>query len=89
MVPQQTTHTPPPLKGVATGYQSSVDYNACRMKGVYVPNSSPYDISTSGPSQTSTMVGDRVEQSDSQHFVGGSIDAIDDKQVFKLIAILF
>ncbi|EXC06819.1 Beta-amylase 7 [Morus notabilis] len=72
---------PASLKGVGSGYQSSVEYNECRMKGVYMPNSSPYDISTSARSQTSPMMGDGGEQTESHPLIGGSINAIDDKQV--------
>ncbi|PON43037.1 Glycoside hydrolase [Parasponia andersonii] len=75
MAPQQTP--PASLRGAAAGYQGSVEYNASRMKG----SSSPYDISTSGRSQTSTMVGDRGEQTDSHPLIVGSIDTIDGKQI--------
>lgn len=78
---------PASLKGVGTGYQSSVEYNESRMKGVYMPNSSPYDISTSARSQTSPMMGDGGEQTESHPLIGDSINAIDDKQVVQLICL--
>ena len=83
MVQQQTP--PASLRAVATGYQSSLEFNESRMRGVYMPSSSPYDISTIAQSQTSTMAGDGGEQTESHPLIGGSINAIDDKQVVQLI----
>lgn len=79
MVQQQTP--PASLRAVATGYQSSLEFNESRMKGVYMPSSSPYDISAIAQSQTSTMAGDGGEQTESHSLIGSSINAIDDKQV--------
>lgn len=52
-----------------------------------MPSSSAYDISTSARSQTSTMIGDRGEQTESHPVIVGSIDTIDDKQVVELICL--
>lgn len=75
---------PPPvsLKGVASGYGSPLEYNACPMKDVFIPSSSPYDLSSSSRSKTS-MLGDGGEaQRDNFPMIGGSIDSINEKQVF-------
>ncbi|KAL5572842.1 hypothetical protein UlMin_022439 [Ulmus minor] len=77
MVPQQTP--PASLRGVNTGYRSSVECNAANMKNIYMPSSSPYDISASAGSQTSSLVGDG-EQRES-HIIVGSMDAINENQV--------
>lgn len=69
------------LRGVSPGYRTSVEYNSCRMKGVFVPTPSPYDLSTSTQSQTSAMVGEGGEQTESHPLIGGSMDNINDKQV--------
>lgn len=69
------------LKGVASGYRSPLEYNACPMKGVFMPVPSPYDLSSSSRSQTS-MVGDGEEQRDDRPAIGGSVDTVDEKQVF-------
>lgn len=79
MVPQQTPTAS--VRGVNSDYRNSVEYNACRMKGVYVPNASAYDLSTSTRSQTSSMVGDGGEQTEIHPLISGSIDTVDDKQV--------
>ncbi|KAI9182174.1 hypothetical protein LWI28_022777 [Acer negundo] len=79
MVPQQTP--PPALRGVSPGYCSSVEYNTCQMKGVFIPTPSPYDISPSAPSQTSALVGDGVKQTESHLLIGGPMDTVNDKQI--------
>ncbi|XP_059651413.1 beta-amylase 7-like [Cornus florida] len=76
---QQTA--PASLRGTASGYQSSVDYNAGCMKGVIVPTSSPYDVSSSARSQASVMVGDEGEGTENHPLVGGSMGTVDSKQV--------
>ncbi|KAJ4826390.1 Beta-amylase 7 [Turnera subulata] len=78
LVTQQASHTS--LRGISPGYRTSVDYNSSRMKGVFVPNPSPYDLSTTA-SQTSGMVGELGEQTESHPRIGGSMDAFTDKQI--------
>ena len=74
--------TPPgSLGGVSPGHWTSVEYNSCRMKGAFIPNPSPYDLSASTQSQTPGMVGEGREQTESDPRVGGSMDTINDKQV--------
>ncbi|KAL9348324.1 hypothetical protein Peur_059690 [Populus x canadensis] len=74
--------TPPgSLRGVSPGHRTSVEYNSCRMKGVFIPNPSPYDLSASTQSQTPGMVGEGREQTESDPRVGGSMDTINDKQI--------
>lgn len=72
------------LRGVASGYQCSVEYNTGRMKGVYIPSSSPYDLSSSARSHTSSLVGDGGEPIESHPLIGGSMNSTDDKQVLSL-----
>jgi len=87
VVTSSSTHVPsqqPPsvsLKGVASGYVSTLEYNACQIKDVFIPSPSPYDLSSSSRSQTS-MVGDGETQRDNPPLIGGSIDTINEKQVF-------
>ncbi|KAG6748104.1 hypothetical protein POTOM_048005 [Populus tomentosa] len=74
--------TPPgSLRGVSPGHRTSVDYNSCRMKGVFIPNPSPYDLSASTQSQTPGMVGEGREQTESDPRDGGSMNTINDKQI--------
>ena len=77
MVSQQT---PTSLRGVSSGYRTSVEYNACSMKGVFMPTP-PYDLSSSARSQNSGMVGDGGEQTESLPLIAGSMEAVNDKQV--------
>lgn len=87
VVTSSSSHVPsqqPPsvsLKGVASGYGSPLDYNACPMKDVFIPSPSPYDLSSTSRSQTS-MVGDGEAQRDNPPLIDGSIDTINEKQVF-------
>lgn len=71
------------LKGAASGNRSPLEYNACPMKDVYIPSPSPslYDLSSSSRSQTS-MIRDGKVQRDNPPVIGGSIDTINEKQVF-------
>ena len=78
-VPSQQTPSAS-IRGVASGYRSSLEYNACQMKGVFMPASSPYDLSSSSRSQTS-LVGDGEIQRDNQPLIGGSMDTVNEKQV--------
>lgn len=86
MVSQQTP--PTSLRGVSSGYRSSVEYNTCQMKGVFMPTPSPYDLSPIAQSQPSALVEDGGEQTENQSQIGGSMNAVSDKQVIGLI-ILF
>lgn len=72
---------PPPvsLRDISSTYQSTVDYNACQLKSVFVPSSSPYDESSSIRSQSSPLLGDGGDVHDP--LLGGSIDSIDKQQV--------
>lgn len=66
--------TPPAsLQGISSGYQNTVEYNACQMKGVFVPSSSPYDIPSNVRAHTSAMV---EEGGDTQNdpLIGGSVN---------------
>lgn len=87
VVTSSSSHVPsqqPPsvsLKGVASGYRSPLEYSACPSKGVFIPSPSPYDLSSSSRSQTS-MLGDGEVQRDNPPVIGGSIDTINETQVF-------
>lgn len=88
VVTSSSSHVPsqhPPsvsLKGVASGNRSPLEYNACPMKGVYIPSPSPspYDLSSSSRSQTS-MLGDGEVQRENPPVIGGPINTINEKQV--------
>ncbi|KAI4328785.1 hypothetical protein L6164_021115 [Bauhinia variegata] len=71
---------PPALRGVGSGNRSSSEYNACRMKGVFVPGSPPYDLSSGSRSQTSSMMRDGEEQREDHPLIIGSMDS-DEKQM--------
>lgn len=79
MASQQTPSAS--LRGVASGYRSPLEYNACQTKGVFMPTPPPYDLSSSSRSQTS-MAGDGEAQRDNHPLIGGSMDNVDEKQVF-------
>ncbi|XP_031277861.1 beta-amylase 7 isoform X1 [Pistacia vera] len=82
VVSQQTQTTS--QKGISPGYRSSLEYNTCRMKGVFMPTPSPYDLSPSARSQTSALVGDGGEQTEIHSLIGGSMDTVNDKQIVDL-----
>ncbi|XAR63062.1 Beta-amylase [Bertholletia excelsa] len=67
---------PAPARGISPSYRSSIECNASRMKGVFVPTSSPYDVSSSTPCQTPAVMGGGAGVE-----IGGSIDTVDNKQV--------
>ncbi|XP_055962193.1 beta-amylase 7 isoform X2 [Mercurialis annua] len=69
------------LKVASPSYRTSVEYNSCRLKGVFMPTPSPYDLSTSSQSPTSVMLGDGGVQTENHHLIGGSLDEITDKQI--------
>ncbi|GAV92042.1 Glyco_hydro_14 domain-containing protein/DUF822 domain-containing protein [Cephalotus follicularis] len=79
MVSQQTPSTS--LRGVSSGFRTTMEYNSCRMKGVFMPTTSSYDICPSSRSQTSAMVGEGGEQTENHPLIGGSIDIVNDKQI--------
>lgn len=74
ILPQQTQSAS--LKDVCPGYQNSVEYNTCQMKGVFVPTASPYDVSSSSQS-----LGSRGERIDNHPLISSSVDTICNKQV--------
>ncbi|XWS32187.1 hypothetical protein CRYUN_Cryun23aG0139100 [Craigia yunnanensis] len=82
MVSQQAP--PTSLPGASSGYCTSAEYNACHMKGVFMPTPSPYDLSSSARSQSSGMVGDGGEQTESLPLIAGSMEVINDKQIIGL-----
>ncbi|KHG19614.1 Beta-amylase 7 [Gossypium arboreum] len=75
---------PTSLQGVSSGYCALVEYNACHMKGVFMPTPAPYDLSSSGHSQSSGMVGNGGEQTESLPLIAGSMEVINDKQIIGL-----
>ncbi|KAE8726735.1 Beta-amylase 7 [Hibiscus syriacus] len=75
---------PTSLQGVSSGYCTSVEYNACHMKGVFLPTPPPYDLSSSAHSQSSDMAGNGGERSESLPLIAGSMEAINDKQLIGL-----
>ncbi|KAG8653577.1 beta-amylase 7 isoform X3 [Manihot esculenta] len=79
LVSQQTPSAS--LRGVSPGYRPSVEYNSSRLKGVFVPAPSPYDLPTSTQSQNSAMMGDGGEQTESHPLISGSLDNVNDKQI--------
>ncbi|WOH09476.1 hypothetical protein DCAR_0728933 [Daucus carota subsp. sativus] len=78
MTPQQTS--PASLGGMSSSYQSTVEYNACQMKDIFVPSSSPYDVTSNAPSQTSALLVEGLDVQDDP-IIGGSMDAVDNRQV--------
>ncbi|XP_057463367.1 beta-amylase 7-like [Actinidia eriantha] len=72
------------LRGICSGNKSSVEYNACRMKGVFVPTLSPYDVSSSSRSQTEAMVVAGGEGAENYPLIGGSMDTVDNRQVIDI-----
>ncbi|KAJ6338156.1 hypothetical protein OIU76_007768 [Salix suchowensis] len=84
LVSQQTP--PASLRGVSPGYQTSVEYNTCRMRGVFMPNPSPYNLSANTQSQI-PAVGEGGEQTESDLHIGGSMDTINDKQIAEITPI--
>ncbi|KAJ8900480.1 hypothetical protein K2173_025257 [Erythroxylum novogranatense] len=77
---QQQQNPPASLRGVSPGFRTSLDYNSCRMKGVFIPTPT-YDLSTNSHSQTPAMIGDAGEQLEGHPVVEGSVDIISDKHV--------
>ncbi|XP_065859551.1 beta-amylase 7 isoform X2 [Euphorbia lathyris] len=68
------------LRRVSPSYQTSAEYNSCRLKGVYVPSPS-YDLPTTNDLQTSVMMGGGGEQTENHPLVGSTFNTINDKQI--------
>ncbi|XP_028770299.1 beta-amylase 7 [Neltuma alba] len=79
MASQQTT--PTSLKGATSGCRSSSEYNASRLKGVFMPAPTPYDLTSGSQSQSSSMMGSGEEQRDNHPLIGCSMDNVDEKQI--------
>ncbi|THG24012.1 hypothetical protein TEA_012984 [Camellia sinensis var. sinensis] len=79
-MPMQQQTPPATLGGICSGYKSSMEYNACPTKGVFVPTSSLYDASSSARSHMSAMVGDGGG-AEIHPLIGGSMDTVDSKKV--------
>ncbi|KAL1087121.1 hypothetical protein V6Z11_D08G161100 [Gossypium hirsutum] len=84
MVSQQIPPPPATLQGVSSGYRTTVEYNACRMKGVFMPTPSPYDLSSTAPAQSLGVVADGGEQTERLPLIAGSTQVINDKQIIGL-----
>ncbi|KAL4323236.1 hypothetical protein GQ457_11G001330 [Hibiscus cannabinus] len=84
MISQQTPSPPTTLQGVSSGHHTTVEYNACRMKGVFMPTPSPYDLSSTAHAQSSGMVADGREQTERLPPITGSMEVIIDKQIIGL-----
>ncbi|XP_023514236.1 beta-amylase 7-like isoform X2 [Cucurbita pepo subsp. pepo] len=77
--------TPPSsTRGVGCGSKSLPENNACRMKGVFMPNSPPYDASPNARCQSSSLVGDAGEQSASHPLISSSVDVVDGMQIVEM-----
>lgn len=63
---------PPSLIGISS---MGIDNEACQMKGLFVPSSSGYDMSSSGRSQSSHMLGVEVDGQDDP-LIGVSVDTV-------------
>ncbi|KZV57643.1 beta-amylase 7 [Dorcoceras hygrometricum] len=73
-------NSPPSLRGMAPGHQNTADHNTSHMKGVFLPTSSPYDVSPAERSQTSAIVGDGGDMQ-TDPLLGGPINTVDNRQV--------
>lgn len=69
------------LKGATSGYRSSAEYNASRLKGVFMPAPSPYDLTQGSQSQSSSMMGSGEEQRDNHPLIGCSTHNVEEKQI--------
>lgn len=78
MPPQQMS--PASLGGMSSSYQSTGEYNACQMKDIFVPCSSPYDVTSNAPSQTSALLAEGLDVHDDS-IIGGSMDPVGNRQV--------
>uniref|UniRef100_A0A7N0T2L9 Beta-amylase n=1 Tax=Kalanchoe fedtschenkoi TaxID=63787 RepID=A0A7N0T2L9_KALFE len=70
------------LRGESPSYPNSADYNACRLKGVYMSSDMPYDLSSNEMSHTS-LVGDGCGQTGDLPLIDGSMGSID-KQIIEM-----
>ncbi|CAH1447942.1 unnamed protein product [Lactuca virosa] len=69
----------PSLRGISSACPIEMDNEACQMKGLFVP-SSAYDVSSSGRSQSSHLLGVEVDGQDDQ-LIGVSVDTVAGRQV--------
>ncbi|KAF8087734.1 hypothetical protein N665_0570s0044 [Sinapis alba] len=70
---------PPALRGVSlSGHRSPTELSSCRMKGVFAPAPSPYDVPTT---QSSELVGS-LNKADG--LIGCSVDVINSKQIHEI-----
>ena len=70
------------LRGISSACPIRMDNEACQMKGLYVPSSSAYDVSSSGRSQSSHMLGVEVEvDGQDDPLIGVSVDTVSVRQV--------
>ncbi|XP_010255372.1 PREDICTED: beta-amylase 7-like isoform X2 [Nelumbo nucifera] len=69
--------------GTSPGFRTIVDYRSGRMKGVYMPTSSPYGRSSTTRSRTLTMAVDRGGTENSS-LAGNCMDTVDHKQVMDI-----
>lgn len=76
MVSQQSP--PPAIRRVSSELRSPVELSSCRMKGVFKPAPSPYDLPTT---QSPELVGSANK---ADGLVGCSLDVINSKQVATL-----
>ncbi|KAG2290036.1 hypothetical protein Bca52824_049640 [Brassica carinata] len=68
--------SPPALRGGSlSGHRSPTELNTCRMKGVFAPTPSPYDV------QSSELVGS-LNKADG--LIGCSVDVINSKQILEI-----
>ncbi|CAH8325248.1 unnamed protein product [Eruca vesicaria subsp. sativa] len=71
--------SPPALRGVSlSGHRSPTELNSCRMKGVFAPTPSPYDV----PLTQSSELISSVNKADG--LIGCSVDVINSKQILEI-----
>ncbi|KVH89109.1 hypothetical protein Ccrd_008910 [Cynara cardunculus var. scolymus] len=68
------------LRGISSACPIRMDDEACQMKGLFVPSSSAYDVSSSSRSQSSHMLGVEVDGQDDP-LIGVSVDTVGGRQV--------
>lgn len=84
-VTSSSSHVPLPqtpaasVRGISSGCQIAVEDDACQMNGLFVPSSTPYDVS-SALSQASDMMGVGVNTQDDT-LIGVSMETVRSRQV--------
>lgn len=68
------------LRGISSTCPIRMDNEACQMKGLFVPSSSAYDVSSSARSQSSHILGVEVDGQDDP-LIGVSVDTVGGRQV--------